>query len=98
MGARAHTTRSAQHAWWPCGAAEPTGCASVPVLPALILQIDYNSWDAPPCFKFREWALDSQVGVPLAAEATALHCAAAGGSWAGPLKQLRCCVGSQARA
>ncbi|PRW57772.1 UBA UBX kDa [Chlorella sorokiniana] len=24
-------------------------------------EISYNSWDAPPCFKFREWALDSQL-------------------------------------
>ena len=23
--------------------------------------IGYNSWDAPPCFKFGEWALDAQL-------------------------------------
>ena len=22
----------------------------------------YNSWQPPPCFKFGEWSLDSQVG------------------------------------
>ena len=30
------------------------------------MQIAYNSWEAPPCFQFREWALDAQLhGIPL---------------------------------
>lgn len=38
------------------------GCARVASAAFPRPQIDYNSWDSPPCFKFREWALDSQVG------------------------------------
>lgn len=47
-----------------CAATLPGPATLLPLCAPARPQIGYNSWDAPPFFRFREWSLDSQVRRP----------------------------------